>query len=129
MVKTKGPATVISSVRTPVAGAELAMFKYVIPLKFSGTAQPPLVNGTKMVPPGAPPLVKAQKLAPDADVLSCKVTPMATAFAAGEDMVMGGNGVMARFEPVGQESMKPAARVKTLRIPRGVSNALGTATA
>lgn len=34
---------------------------------------------------------------------------------------------MARLEPSGQESMKPAARVKTERIPRGVSKAEGTA--
>lgn len=32
-----------------------------------------------------------------------------------------------RFEPSGQEVMKPAAREKTERTPRGVSNAEGTA--
>lgn len=44
-------------------------------------------------------------------------------------MVRAGNGVMARLEPDGQESMKPAAREKTARIPRGVSKAEGIAAA
>lgn len=44
-------------------------------------------------------------------------------------MVRAGNGVMARLEPAGQDWMKPAARVKTLRMPRGVSKAEGMAAA
>ncbi len=43
--------------------------------------------------------------------------------------VSAGKGVTARFEPDGQEEMKPAARVKTARMPRGVSNADGIAAA
>jgi hypothetical protein len=39
------------------------------------------------------------------------------------------NGVTARLDPVGQEEMKPAARLKTARIPRGVSKADGIAAA
>jgi len=42
-------------------------------------------------------------------------------------MVRAGKGVMARLEPAGHEEMKPAARVKTARIPSGVSNAEGMA--
>ena len=42
-------------------------------------------------------------------------------------IVMGGLAIMLRFEPVGQEVMKPAARVKTFMTSRGVSNADGTA--
>lgn len=38
-----------------------------------------------------------------------------------------GKGVTARLEPVGHEAMKPAARVKTERTPRGVSKAEGMA--
>ena len=44
-------------------------------------------------------------------------------------MVIAGNGVIAKFEPSGQEEMNPAASVNTDRIPSGVSNALGTAAA
>jgi hypothetical protein len=43
-------------------------------------------------------------------------------------MVSDVKGVIFRFEPDGQDEMKPAARVKTLRTPRGVSNGDGTAT-
>jgi len=42
-------------------------------------------------------------------------------------IVIGGLAAMLRFEPVGQEVMKPAARVKTFWTPRGVSKADGTA--
>lgn len=41
--------------------------------------------------------------------------------------VIAGKGVMARFEPSGQEVMNGAAREKTARVPRGVSKGLGTA--
>jgi hypothetical protein len=47
----------------------------------------------------------------------------------GDDMVMAVRGLMFRFEPSGQEEMKPAARVKTFWTPRGVSKGDGTATA
>lgn len=46
---------------------------------------------------------------------------------AGEVMVTGGKGVMARLEPSGHEEMNPAARLKTERIPSGVSKGDGTA--
>lgn len=41
--------------------------------------------------------------------------------------VKAANGVMARLDPDGQDEIKPAARVKTARIPRGVSKADGMA--
>jgi hypothetical protein len=44
-------------------------------------------------------------------------------------MVTAGKGVIAKFEPEGHEEMKPAARVKTDRIPSGVSKGDGTAAA
>ena len=44
-------------------------------------------------------------------------------------MVTVGKGVITKFEPEGQEEMKPAARVKTDRMPSGVSKAEGTAAA
>lgn len=47
---------------------------------------------------------------------------------AGGAMVAAGKGVMARLDPCGQDAMKGAARLKTDRIPRGVSNADGMAT-
>jgi hypothetical protein len=42
-------------------------------------------------------------------------------------MVMGGLATILRFEPLGHEVMKPAARVNTFLTPRGVSKADGTA--
>ena len=120
---------VMSSVSTPVSGAADARFRYVSPAKFWGTVQAPFTNGEKAAPPGWPPLVNAQKAAPVAVVLSWRTEPAAIAEVdwLGSVMVIAGKAVMARLEPVGQESMNPAARVKTLRIPSGVSNAEGTA--
>ena len=46
---------------------------------------------------------------------------------AGEVMLSEEKGVMTRLEPVGHDEMNPAARVKTERIPSGVSKAEGTA--
>jgi hypothetical protein len=56
------------------------------------------------------------------------IVPLAEdAGAAPAVMVNAGKGVMAKLDPDGQEEMKPAASVKTARIPRGVSNADGMA--
>jgi hypothetical protein len=127
-----GPARVIASVRTPSAGAALARLTYTSPARFGGTVQAPLAKGVNAVPPGSPPLENAQDVAPVAVDVSWTELPAAGAgapAAAGVVMVRAGKGVMARFEPCGQDSMKPAARVKTLRIPRGVSKAEGMAMA
>lgn len=45
----------------------------------------------------------------------------------GDVMLSAAKGVTARLEPVGHDDINPAARVKTERIPRGVSKAEGTA--
>lgn len=57
------------------------------------------------------------------------MVPLAEAAGAAAPAVMvnGANGVMAKLDPDGQEEMKPAARVKTARIPSGVSKADGMA--
>jgi hypothetical protein len=92
--------------------------------------QAPFANGVNAVPPGRPPLENAQEVAPVAVEVSWMLLPAAATgapAAAGVVMVSAGNGVMARLEPCGQESMNPAASVKTLRIPRGVSKADGMA--
>jgi hypothetical protein len=47
--------------------------------------------------------------------------------AAAGATVMVGNGVIARLDPWGQDSINPAARVNTERTPSGVSNADGIA--
>lgn len=59
-----GPASVIESVRTPVAGLAFARLTYVSPANPWGTVQAPFVNGVNAVPPGRPPLLKAQLVAP-----------------------------------------------------------------
>lgn len=53
----------IASVKTPVAGAALVRWTYVIPPTAGGTVQAPFAYGVKTVPPGAPPTLKAQLLA------------------------------------------------------------------
>jgi len=91
------------------------------------------VKGTNAAPPGCPPLTNAHEVAPVAVVLTWTVVPAAIvplaedAGAAPAVMVNAGNGVIAKFDPDGQEEMNPAARVKTARIPRGVSKADGMA--
>jgi hypothetical protein len=57
------------------------------------------------------------------------MVPFVVAEAAPGVIVSAGNGVTARLDPVGQEEMKPAARLKTARMPRGVSKADGIAAA
>jgi len=92
---------------------------------------PPAVKTVKAAPPAIPPLTKAQFVAPVATVVSWMTVPAATfcMAVAPPVAVRAANGVTAKFEPVGQELMKPAARVKTARIPSGVSNADGIAVA
>ena len=108
---------------------------YAIPDRLSGVAQAPLVKAVNAAPPGSPPLRNAQFVAPVAVVVSCRLLPagMTPLTAAGAVVpvvwVRAAKGVMARLEPVGQDEMKPAARVKTPRIPSGVSNAEGMAAA
>lgn len=98
------------------------------PAKLGGTVQAPFANEVNAAPPGRPPLTNAQPVAPVAVDESWTVDPAVTAPAgAPAVMVRAGKGVMARLEPAGQEEMKPAARVKTARIPSGVSNADGIA--
>lgn len=97
------------------------------PAKLGGTVQAPFAKEVKAAPPGRPPLTNAQPVAPVAVDESWTVDPAATAAGAPEVIVRAGNGVIARLEPAGQEEMKPAARVKTARIPSGVSNADGIA--
>jgi hypothetical protein len=125
---TIGPATVMASVKMPVSGPADARLRYVIPARICGTAHLPLAKGVKAVPPGTPPFVNAQKVAPCAGELRDK-TSSALMLDAELLIVIAGSGLMFRFEPAGQEVMKPAARVKTFCTPRGVSNADGTATA
>jgi hypothetical protein len=84
------------------------------------------VKGVKAVPPGTPPLVNAQNVAPVAVVLNCR-TVSAVIPVAEFVMVIAGLAMILRFEPLGHEVMKPAARVKTFLTPRGVSKADGTA--
>lgn len=98
----------------------------MIPARISGTTHAPFVKGVNAVPPGTPPLVNAQKVAPCADVLNRR-TSSALIPTAEFVMVMEGLAFIFKFEPVGQEAMKPAARVKTFFGPRGVSKADGTA--
>ena len=126
MANTKGPATVISSVNAPVAGIWLAKFKYASPANPWGTVHAPFANGVKAVPPVCPPFVNAQAVAPCAVVVNCNVEPGVTASLAVVS-VTAGNGVTAKLDPCGQEEMNGAARENTLRIPRGVSKAEGTA--
>jgi hypothetical protein len=57
------------------------------------------------------------------------MVPFIVAEAVPGVIVSAGNGVTARLDPVGQEEMKPAARLKTARMPRGVSKADGIAAA
>lgn len=99
-----------------------------MPARICGTTHLPSAKGVKAVPPGTPPFVNAQKVAPCAGELRDK-TSSALMLEAELLIVMAGSGLMFRFEPEGQEEMKPAARVKTFCTPRGVSNADGTATA
>lgn len=124
-----GPATVIASVRTPVAGALLARETYVNPANPSGIVHPPAAKAVKAVPPVCPPLVNAQNVPVVAALTSLICCPAATVACAPGAMVRAENGVMARLEPLGQDVMKPAASVKTERIPRGVSKAEGMAAA
>lgn len=90
-----------------------------------------MVNGVKAAPPGWPPLTNAHEVAPVAVVLTWTEVPAAIVPAAdaGAPAVMdkAENGVMAKLDPDGQEEMKPAARVKTPRMPSGVSKADGIA--
>lgn len=65
-------------------------------------------------------------MAPVAVVLTWSLAS-ALISAAAVVLVIAGKALIWRFEPVGQEVMKPAAREKTLRTPRGVSKAEGTA--
>lgn len=129
---TIGPATVIASVNTPVPGFALARLTYVSPAKSCGTVQAPPVNGTNAVPPNCPAFVNAQNVAPVAVLDNARLWPAvkaAVALPAPAAMVTAGNPVIAKLDPVGHEEMKPAARVKTLRTPRGVSNGDGMAAA
>ena len=79
--------------------------------------------------------MNAQNVAPEEAVLDkarlFPATKLAVAFppAAPPAAVKAGNAVIARLDPLGHDEMKPAARVKTLRMPRGVSNAEGMAAA
>ena len=57
------------------------------------------------------------------------MVPFEAAEAVPGVMVSAGNGVTARLDPVGQEEINPAARVKRARMPRGVSKADGIAAA
>lgn len=59
---TVGPATVISSDNTPVNGPAVVRLTYVSPANPCGTVQAPPVSAVKAVPPGWPPLVKAQNM-------------------------------------------------------------------
>lgn len=102
---------------------------YVSPAKFCGTVHAVLSNAVNTLPPGKPPFVNEQNAAPVPVLVRARFVPAATAVGAAPVMVMVAKGVMARLLPVGQESMKPAAREKTLRIPSGVSKADGTAAA
>lgn len=86
------------------------------------------MKGVKAVPPGSPPLVKAQKVPPVAAVLSSTFPPGRLAALRSPVAVTAANGVIFRLDPSGQEVMKGAAREKTDRTPRGVSNGEGTAT-
>jgi hypothetical protein len=124
---TIGPATVIASVNTPVNGPSLVKCTYVIPLKFSGTTHPPLVKGANAVPPGVPPFTNPQNVALVAVEVSFISDPAAAAAGAPAAIVSAGKGVMRRFDPEGHDLMNPAARVKTARMPRGVSKGEGTA--
>jgi len=124
---TTGPATIIESVSTFDAGASFVIWTYVSPAKFGGVVHAPFANGVNALPPGKPPLVNEQKVPPVAVVESCTVAPATTAADALPVMVTAAKGVMSRLEPVGHEVMKPAARVKTERMPSGVSKAEGTA--
>jgi hypothetical protein len=77
-------------------------------------------------------LTNAQLVAPVAVEVTAKLVPaamVAGGAAAPAVIVRAGKGVIARLEPAGQDEMKPAARVKTARMPRGVSNAEGMAAA
>jgi len=86
----------------------------------------------KAAPPGWPPLTNAHEVAPVAIVLTwievpAAIVPLAPSAGAPTVKVKGENGVTARLDPDGQEEMNPAARVKTPRIPSGVSKADGMA--
>lgn len=81
----------------------------------------------KAVPPGSPPLVKAQKVPPVAAVCSSTFPPGRAAALTSPVEVTAANGVILRLDPSGQEVIKGAAREKTDRIPRGVSKGDGTA--
>lgn len=126
-----GPAIVIASVNTPVAGAALARLTYVRPARPAGTTQALFVKAVKAVPPAWPAFVNAQNVAPVAVLLSAKLWPAVKVAVAltPAPIVRAGNAVMARLEPEGQDEMNPAARVKTLRTPRGVSKGDGMAAA
>ena len=77
--------------------------------------------------------MNAQNVAPVEAVLVnarlCPAENFALALPAPAAMVNAGKAVMARLEPLGQAEMKPVARVKTLRTPRGVSKGEGMAAA
>ncbi len=127
---TMGPATMSSSVSLPSSGPAFARLTYVTPARFWGTTQPAAWSkGEKTVPPGMPPVVKAQCVAPAAASLwSWTVAPAATAVAlAPAAMERVGKAVRIRFEPSGQLVMKGAASEKTCLGDRGVSKAWGTA--
>jgi hypothetical protein len=125
---TIGPEITILSVSTPVAGPALVRCTYVTPFKICGTTHAVPSNAANAVPPGTPPFVNAQKVAPVA-VLATASLASALISAAAVVEVMAGNGVILRLEPSGHDVMKGAARLKTERGPRGVSNGEGTATA
>lgn len=98
----------------------------MIPARISGTTHWPFAKGVKAVPPGTPPLVNAQNVAPEAVVLNWR-TSSALIPEAEFVIVIEGFAAILRFEPVGQDVMKPAARVKTFFTSSGVSKADGTA--
>lgn len=89
------------------------------------------MNGANAAPPGWPPLRNAHAIAPVAAEDNCTEAPAATFAWAGAPAVMvrAGKGVIAKLEPDGHEEMKPAAREKTARMPRGVSKGPGMAAA
>lgn len=100
-----------------------------MPATPSGTLQPSAsVKGVNIVPPGlTPPEVKAQNLPPaEAEDWSFR-TELTVVGAVGLARLRVGKAVSLRFEPLGQDAMKGAAREKTALGPRGASKPWGTA--
>lgn len=100
-----------------------------MPVKSCGTVQAVPSNAANTLPPGDPLLIIEQKVTPVAVVVIARLVPATAANGVVSVTVIGAKGVIVRLDPVGQESMKPTARVKTLRTPRGVSKVGGTAAA